>query len=100
MLHGVGFSRRTYAEPARFAIFAIGSEVESDQRCRWFAAELMPNLGELERRTLRWTVWQEIWRHLLISFPAHAESKTANRIKSGSALCLPGPPNRSRLFRQ
>ncbi len=56
MLHGVGLSRRTYAEPGGFAIFAGGSEVESDQRsrvvlCRTLA-ELWPNLGELERRTL------------------------------------------------
>ena len=61
MLHGVGFSRRTYAEPARFAIFAIGLEVESDQRSRLFATELLPNSWWLERRTLGWTVEQGVW---------------------------------------
>lgn len=51
MLYGVGFSRRTYAEPAQFVIFAFSLEVESDQRSRWLAAELLPNLGGVERRT-------------------------------------------------
>lgn len=52
MLYGVGFSRRTYAEPARFVIFAIGLEVELDRQRRWFAAEILPNLGGLERLAL------------------------------------------------
>jgi hypothetical protein len=90
---------RTYAEPGGFAIFARGSEVESDQRSRRLAAELLPNLAGLGAPDSWGGRWGGVWRHCLNRFPAHAEdgkNRTANRIKSGLALCPLGQPSTQR----
>jgi hypothetical protein len=46
MLHGFGFSRRTYAEPGGWVCPFILAEVEQDQRSRVHFTELAPNRAE------------------------------------------------------
>ena len=62
MLHGVGFSRRPYAEPGGRVCPFILAEVERDQRSRVVLRRSWAELdGGFERRTLGWTVEQGVW---------------------------------------